>query len=116
MTEGLAGDPDRGVLWAVSQGDIERGSIYEIDPTTGAVIASAPDNSQGAYEQDIAYANGQLIVSDTLGFGAGENFLDYYDPNTLAFIQRLPVNTAGLRLRPRRRRPGWCAPGRLVLG
>ncbi len=95
VTEGLAGDPDRGVLWAVSQGDIEPGSIYEIDPTTGAVIASAPDNSQGAYEQDIAYANGQLIVSDTLGFGAGENFLDYYDPNTLAFIQRLPVNTEG---------------------
>ncbi len=92
---GLAGDPDLGVLFAVSQAYINPGSIYEINPTTGAIINSAPDNSQGAYEQDLAYANGQLIVSDTYGFGAGENFLDSYDPNTLAFIQRLPVNTEG---------------------
>ncbi len=93
--EGLTADPDLGVLFAVSQGDINPGSIYEINPTTGAIINSAPDNSQGAYEQDIAYTNGQLIVSDTIGFGAGNNFLDYYDPNTLAFIQRLPVATEG---------------------
>ena len=36
-----------------------------------------------------------MIVSDTYGFGAGNNFLDYYDPNTLAFIQRLSVNSLG---------------------
>ncbi len=92
-TEGLTGDPDLGVLFAVTQGF--PGTLFEINPSTGAVINSALDNNQGAYEQDIAYANGQLIVSDTVGFGAGSNFLDYYDPNTLAFIQRLPVATLG---------------------
>jgi len=92
---GLAGDPDRGVLWAVTQPFTTSGDIDEINPNTGNVIASAPDNHVG-YVQDIAYAGGQLIVSDTLGFGAGSNYLDYYDPNTLAFIQRLPVATLGL--------------------
>jgi methionine-rich copper-binding protein CopC len=92
---GLTGDPDLGVLFGVAQG-FPNGTLYEIDPSTGAVIASAPDNNQGAYEQDLAYANGQLIVSDTYGFGTGNNFLDYYDPSTFAFIQRLPVATLGL--------------------
>ena len=32
-------------------------------------MASAPDNSQGLYEQDIAYSDGQLFVSDTNGLG-----------------------------------------------
>src|SRR5208337_4537716 len=45
--------------------------------------------------QDIAYADGQLIVSDSVSFGPGGSYLDYYDPNTLAFIKRLPVATQG---------------------
>ena len=45
--------------------------------------------------QDIAYADGQLIVSDSVSFGPGGSYLDYYDPNTLNFIQRLPVATQG---------------------
>ena len=36
-----------------------------------------------------------MIVSDNYFFGAGGSDLDYYDPNTLAFIQRLPVATQG---------------------
>jgi methionine-rich copper-binding protein CopC len=83
---GLAGDPDRGVLWAVSQ----PGTLYEIDPSTGSILKQGPDHSQGFYQQDIAYANGELIVSDTNGFyGAGNNFLDEYDPNNLGFLQRV---------------------------
>ena len=66
VTEGLAGDPDLGVLFAVSQGS--PGELFEIDPTTGDVLNSEPTNSQG-YEQDLAYVNGQLIVSDSIFFG-----------------------------------------------
>jgi protocatechuate 3,4-dioxygenase beta subunit len=88
---GLTADPDNGMLYAVSQNHL----LYEIDPSTGAVVNSAPDNSQGFNEQDMAYAGGLLIVSDTVAFGAGNNYLDEYDPNTLAFVQRVPVATQG---------------------
>ena len=91
---GLAGDPDRDVLWAVTQPYTTNGDIDKIDPNTGNVIASAPDNHLG-FVQDIAYADGQLIVSDSVSFGPGGSYLDYYDPNTLNFIQRLPVATQG---------------------
>ncbi|MGZ3383732.1 MAG: SdrD B-like domain-containing protein [Isosphaeraceae bacterium] len=91
---GLAGDPDRDVLWAVTQPYTTNGDIDEINPNTGNVIASAPDNHLGSV-QDIAYADGQLIVSDSVSFGPGHSYLDYYDPNTLNFIQRLPVATQG---------------------
>ena len=49
-----------------------------------------------------------LIVSDTERSRrpGGTNVLDDYDPDTFAFIQRLPVARPGLRLRPGRRRPG----------
>ena len=43
---GLTADPDLGVLFAVTQPFINPSEIIEIDPTTGAVLASAPDNSQ----------------------------------------------------------------------
>ena len=103
---GLAGDPDRGVLWGVARHG-SPGTLYEIDPSTGAIINDGPDNNQGLYEQDLAYANGQLIVSDTNGYAAPAiNFLDEYDPDTLGFVQRVPVAVHGLRLRPGRRRPG----------
>ena len=65
---GLAGDPDRDVLWAVTQPYTTNGDIYEIDPTTGDVIASAPDNHLGD-DQDIAYQGNELFVSDTNGLG-----------------------------------------------
>ena len=42
----------------------------EIDPTTGAVIKEGHSQSQ-AYDQDIAYANGELYVSDAIFFGSG---------------------------------------------
>ena len=88
---GLTGDADNGMLYAVSQFN----TIYEIDPDTGTVVASAPDNAQGAYEQDLAYAGGLLIVSDTYSNSLGSNYLDEYDPNTLAFVARVPVATQG---------------------
>jgi methionine-rich copper-binding protein CopC len=90
---GLTADPDNGMLYAVSQFN----TLYEIDPATGAVVNTAPDNAQGLNEQDMAYAGGMLIVSDTNGLASsgGTNVLDEYDPNTLAFIQRLPVAVQG---------------------
>ena len=91
---GLAGDPDRDVFWAVTQPGTTNGDGDEINPNTGNVIASAPDNHLGSV-QDIAYADGQLIVSDSVFFGPGGSYLDYYDPNTLDFIHRLPVATQG---------------------
>ena len=86
---GLAGDPDLGLLFAVGQTG-GAGLLYEIDPSTGSVLGEAQDNNQGLLEQDMAYANGLLIVSDTNAApGAGNNFLDEYDPNTGAFVQRV---------------------------
>ena len=78
ILEGLAGDPTDGVLWAVSQTDTGAfgGMLYEIDPTTGAILRSAQDASTG-YEQDLGYSNGQLFVSDAFS-GPGTNFLDVY--------------------------------------
>ena len=59
LLEGLAGDPDHGVLWTVTQPSAGLGgTIYEIDPTTGAILESSPDASTG-YEQDIGYFNNQ---------------------------------------------------------
>ena len=42
---GLAGDPDRNVLWARRPRVSTR--LYEIDPSTGAIIKQGPDNNQG---------------------------------------------------------------------
>ncbi len=92
---GLCGDPDRDVLWGISP---YPGTIYEISPTTGATINSGPDNAQGLYEQDMAYADGMLIVSaGDFGFGefGGVNELQEYNPDTLAYIQSVPVATLG---------------------
>ena len=90
---GLTADPANGMLYAVSQYN----ELYEIDPTTGAIVNSAPDNAQGLNEQDMAFANGLLIVSDTngLAYEGGTNVLDEYDPNTLAFVARVPVPVYG---------------------
>ena len=95
IMEGLAGDPDHGVLWAVSQtttGAIG-GSLYELDPTTGAVLESAPDASTG-FEQDLGYFNNELYVSDAVDFGFG-NTIDVYSTATLTLDRRLPVATQG---------------------
>jgi protocatechuate 3,4-dioxygenase beta subunit/methionine-rich copper-binding protein CopC len=98
---GLAGDPDRNVLWGVGQtGGV--GALYEIDPSTGATIREAPDNNQGSYEQDIAYADGMLIVSEVAGTAGpgGIGALDEYDPDTLGYLQRVTppyqYNASGL--------------------
>jgi methionine-rich copper-binding protein CopC/protocatechuate 3,4-dioxygenase beta subunit len=91
---GLCGDPDRGVLWAVGQSGFQNGRLYEIDPTTGNVLKEGNSQSQ-AYDQDMAYANGNLYVSDALFFGSGGGQLDVYDPNTFNLITRLPVATQG---------------------
>jgi protocatechuate 3,4-dioxygenase beta subunit/glutamine cyclotransferase len=90
---GITADPDNGMLYAVSQNNL----LYEINPATGEVVNTAPDNAQGLNEQDMAYANGMLIVSDTNGLASsgGTNVLDEYDPNTLAFIQRVAVPVQG---------------------
>jgi hypothetical protein len=92
---GLCGDPDTGTLFAVGQG--APGKLYEIDPNTGNVLREGNDNNQGLNEQDIAYANGQLIVADTNGLTSqgGTNVFDYYDPSSFAFIQRLTAPTVG---------------------
>ena len=85
---GLTGDPNNGELYAVSQFH----ELYEVDPTTGNVLASGPDNSQGLNEQDLAYdgIDNLLIVSDANGSdGAGNNFLDEYNASTFAFVQRV---------------------------
>ena len=101
------------MLWGVGQG-LTGGTLYEIDPSSGAVIASGPDDGQGAYEQDLAYAGGMLIVSDTYGNTAGSNYLDEYDPDTLAFLQRVPY---GVTFASGLGGDGWrWPPGRLVLG
>ena len=86
---GLAGDPDNGELYAVGQTG-GTGKLYEIDPSSGDVLAEGNDNNQGLSEQDLAYANGLLIVSDSNGLdGPGNNFLDEYNPSTFAFVQRV---------------------------
>jgi hypothetical protein len=82
---GLAGDPDRNVLWGVAQGT---NLLYEIDPSTGAIIKQGRDNSQGAYQQDLAYTDGMLIVSECCN-GVGTGAWDEYNPDTLGFIQRV---------------------------
>ena len=87
---GLAGDPDNGMLYAVGQLD----HMYEIDPTTGAVVQEGFISTEG-YEQDLAYSNGLLIVSDSLYYGSGGGLLDEYDPNTFALVARVPVATTG---------------------
>ncbi len=92
---GIAGDPDRDVLWAVAQGF--PGTIYEFDPNTGALLNSALDNDQGLNEQDIAYVNNELFVSDTDGLESegGTNVLDVYSAATLAFERSMPVAVTG---------------------
>ena len=95
LLEGLAGDPDHGVLWTVTQTTTGAfgGTIYEIDPTTGAILESAPDASTG-YEQDIGYFNNELYVSDALT-GPGTNFLDVYSTSDLSLVTRLPIAATG---------------------
>ena len=99
---GLAGDPDRDVLWGVAQGS--PGTLYEIDPATGSVLNSGPLNNAG-YEQDLAYANGQLIVSDSArASGLATTTSTITIPSTLTLHPAPAGRYPGLRLRSRRRR------------
>ncbi len=81
---GLAGDPDRGVLWAVSQSH----TIYEIDPVAGTVISSGADSPDGN-EQDLAYSNNQLFVSEA---GGSTPSIAVYDADSLALLRRMPID------------------------
>ncbi len=73
------------------------GTIYEFNPTTGAVIESAPDDNQGLNEQDLGYLNNELYVSDTNGLGnsGGTNQIDVYNADTLTLVRSMPVNVQG---------------------
>ena len=66
---GLAGDPDLGVLFAVGQTGGTRQPLRD-RPRDRQRAPRRPRQQPGLYEQDIAYANGQLIVSDTGGLRA----------------------------------------------
>jgi len=90
---GLTGNGDNGTLYAVSQFH----ELYQLDPNTGSILASAPDNSGGLYEQDIAYSGGQLFVSDANfpAYQGGTNVIDVYDASTFAFERRMPVAVYG---------------------
>ena len=105
---GLAGDPGLDVLFGVGQTGAATGDLYEIDPSTGSVLNEAPDNNQGSLEQDLAYANGLLIVSDAAGVGTDNNFLDEYAPSTFAFVQRVAPPYAGVASGLARRRIRRC--------
>jgi hypothetical protein len=82
---GLTADPDNGLLYAVSQFR----EFFVVDPTTGTVVKRAPDNPL-YYEQDLAYANGELFVSEAFVFGV--DTISVYDANTLQLKRRLPEN------------------------
>jgi streptogramin lyase len=84
---GLAGDPSRGVLWAVSQFH----TIFEINPTTQAIIQAAPDGLS-LNEQDLGYFNNELYVSETLGPGA--NDIAVFNAGTLKETRDLPMNVS----------------------
>jgi methionine-rich copper-binding protein CopC/protocatechuate 3,4-dioxygenase beta subunit len=105
---GLAGDSDHNVLWAVSQG-FPTGTIYEINPDTGAVIKSGPDTPNAAYEQDIAYVNGELQITQTIGFG--QTSIVVYDADTLALKRVEPITSstflAGITGGPSGGSPDW---------
>jgi streptogramin lyase len=84
---GLAGDPSRGVLWAVSQFH----TIFEIDPVKQTIVQSAPDNL-GLFEQDLGFFNNELYVSETNGPGA--NDIAVFNAGTLKETRDLPMNVA----------------------
>jgi hypothetical protein len=85
-TTGLAGDPDHGVIWAVSQFH----TIFEVNPTTGQVIQTKNDGL-AEYEQDMAYANGNLYISEATSFGTTD--IAVFDSNTLTLKTKFQVNT-----------------------
>jgi streptogramin lyase len=84
---GLAGDPGRGVLWAVSQFH----TIFEIDPVQQTVIKSAPDGLN-LFEQDLGFFNNELYISETNGPGA--NDIAVLNADTLTETRDLPMNVA----------------------
>ena len=90
LVVGLAGDPGRGVLWAVAPDRRHHRHSRRDRPDDRGDLKGGRDNNQGRYEQDIAYANGELIVSEVNGRRRGrQQLLDEYNPDTLGFIQRV---------------------------
>jgi hypothetical protein len=92
-TLGLTADPAHDTLWAVSQLDFNTGTsmLYQIDPNTGTILQAAHDNPT-SYEQDIAYANDQLYVSETYSPGV-RNGISVYNADTLAFVQHFDTTS-----------------------
>jgi streptogramin lyase len=84
---GIAGDPGRGVLWAVNQFH----TLFEIDPVKQTIIKSAPDGLS-RNEQDLGFFNNELYVSETLGPGA--NDIAVFNADTLTETRDLPMNVA----------------------
>jgi streptogramin lyase len=81
---GIAGDPTRGVLWGVSQFH----TLFEIDPASRTVIATAPDGLPN-FEQDIGFQNNEIFVSKTNGSSSD---IAVFDPTTFALKRDMPVN------------------------
>jgi streptogramin lyase len=84
---GLAGDPGRGDLWAVSQSH----TLYQIDPVKQTIIKSASDGL-GLFEQDLGFFNNELYVSETNG--PGFNDVAVFNASTLKETRDLPMNVA----------------------
>jgi streptogramin lyase len=82
---GLAGDPSRGALWAVSQ----FGVIYQVDPVAKTIVRSGPDHLP-FFEQDIGFFNNELYISETNG--PGFNDIAVFNATTLTETRDLPMN------------------------
>ena len=90
---GLTGDPDNGMLYAVSpvpcaERDRSRRRHHR---------ASGTDNTRGLNEQDIAYSGGQLFVSDTNArrTRAAPTSSTSTTPRPSPYLRRMPVAVYG---------------------
>jgi subtilisin family serine protease len=87
--EGLAGDDEHGVLYAISQSTRR---LYRLDPSSGAVLADSAGITVGN-EQGMAVAGEEIFVSHTSGIG-GTNELAVYDRQTLQLLREMPLAVA----------------------
>ncbi len=85
---GLAGHDSRGTLFVLTQAS-GAGSIYEINPQTGAVGRRVTLESK-AFEQGLAIVGEELFVSET-GGASGPNIISVYDVETLSLQRQINV-------------------------